>query len=245
MNGRGIDGWLLYDYRGLNPIFWETVGPVSNVTRPCWLWIPAEGEPRFLVAYVDQGRFGHLGVATTLYSGREEMVSCLGALIDGAARVAMEYSEAAELPRISRVDAGTVELVRGLGVHVVSSADTVQYAAQRWTPDQLASHQTAADSGGRRRRMPKGLQKAPRASRNVPSGLLRTPLNRLLLPVLVHPAGLAPRIGEGVRHSFGNVPDGIEDGIDGLPAGAGVPLPPWGASMEVQRQRRRASIRPC
>ena len=148
MNGRGIDGWLLYDYRGLNPIFWETVGPVSNVTRPCWLWIPAEGEPRFLVAYVDQGRFGHLGVATTLYSGREEMVSCLGALIDGAARVAMEYSEAAELPRISRVDAGTLELVRGLGVHVVSSADTVQYAAQRWTADQLASHQTAADALG-------------------------------------------------------------------------------------------------
>ncbi len=148
MSGRGIDGWLLYDYRGLNPIFWEAVGPVPHITRPCWLWIPAEGEPRLLVAYVDQGRFGHLGVATTLYSGREEMVSCLATLIGGVARVAMEYSHAAELPRISRVDAGTVELVRGLGVEVVSSADTVQYAAQRWTPDQLATHQTAADALG-------------------------------------------------------------------------------------------------
>ena len=56
----------------------------------------------------------------------------------------MEYSPAAELPRISRVDAGTVELVRSLGVDVVSSADTVQYAAQRWTAGQLASHETAA-----------------------------------------------------------------------------------------------------
>ena len=148
MTGRGIYGWLLYDYRGVNPIFWETVGPISNVTRPCWLWIPAEGEPMLLVAYVDQGRFGHLGVATTLYSGREEMVSCLETLIDGAAQVAMEYSPMAELPRNSRVDAGTVELVRGLGVDVVSSADTVQYAAQRWTPDQLASHQAAADALG-------------------------------------------------------------------------------------------------
>ena len=148
MNGRCIDGWLLYDYRGVNPIFWETVGPISNVTRPCWLWIPAEGEPTLLVAYVDQGRFGHLGVATTLYSGREEMVSRLEALIDGAGQVAMEYSPAAELPRISRVDAGTVELVRGLGVDVVSSADTVQYAAQRWTADQLRSHQVAADALG-------------------------------------------------------------------------------------------------
>ena len=148
MSSRGLDGWLLYDYRGVNPIFWETVGPASNVTRPCWLWIPAEGEPRLLVAYVDQGRFGHLGVATTLYSGREEMVSRLKALIDGAGRVAMEYSPAAELPRISRVDAGTVELVRSLGVDVVSSADTVQYAAQRWTAGQLASHQAAADALG-------------------------------------------------------------------------------------------------
>ena len=148
MSSRGIDGWLLYDYRGVNPIFWETVGPVSNVTRPCWLWVPAEGAPRLLIAYVDQGRFGHLGVATTLYSGREEMVSRLEELVDGFGRVAMEYSPAAELPRISRVDAGTVELVRSLGVDVVSSADTVQYAAQRWTTDQLASHETAADALG-------------------------------------------------------------------------------------------------
>ena len=148
MRGSGTDGWLLYDYRGMNPIFWETVGPVPHVTRPCWLWIPAEGEPRLLVAYVDQGRFGHLGVATTLYSGREEMVSRLEALTAGSGQVAMEYSAAAELPRISRVDAGTVELVRGLGVDVVSSADTVQYAAQRWTAGQLRSHQTAADALG-------------------------------------------------------------------------------------------------
>ena len=148
MSSRSLDGWLLYDYRGVNPIFWETVGPVSNVTRPCWLWIPADGEPRLLAAYVDQGRFGHLGVATTLYSGREEMVSRLKALIGGAAQVAMEYSPAAGLPRISRVDAGTVELVRSLGVDVVSSADTVQYAAQRWTSDQLASHEAAANALG-------------------------------------------------------------------------------------------------
>ncbi len=148
MGGRRIDGWLLYDYRGVNPIFWETVGPISNITRPCWLWIPAESEPRLLVAYVDQGRFQHLGVETTLYSGREEMVAGLRALLDGAVRVAMEYSPGAELPRVSRVDAGTVELVRSLGVDVVSSADTVQYAAQRWSEEQLASHETAADALG-------------------------------------------------------------------------------------------------
>ena len=133
MGGRNIDGWLLYDYRGMNPIFWETVGPIANVTRPCWLWIPAVGEPRLLTAYVDHGRFAHLAVDTAAYSGREDMIVRLQRLVGGMARVAMEYSPGGELPRVSRVDAGTLDLVRGLGVEVVSSANTAQYAAQRWT----------------------------------------------------------------------------------------------------------------
>ena len=60
MRAESISGWLLYDYRGMNPIFWDTVGPIPNVTRPCWLWVPSHGAPRLLVSYVDQGRFAHL-----------------------------------------------------------------------------------------------------------------------------------------------------------------------------------------
>ena len=140
----GIDGWLLYDYRDMNPIFWDTVGHISNVTRPCWLWIPSQGEPRFLVSYVDQGRFAHLGVATTLFVSREDMRDRLVDLLSGAGRIAMEYSHLGELPRVSRVDAGTVELVAGLGVEIVSSADTVQFATQRWSDAKLRSHLVAA-----------------------------------------------------------------------------------------------------
>ena len=58
--------------------------------------------------------------------------------------VAMEYSPSSELPRVSKVDAGTIELVRSLGVEVVSSADTLQYATQRWTDADLESHKLAA-----------------------------------------------------------------------------------------------------
>ena len=141
----GIAGWLLYDYRGMNPIFWDTVGVIENVTRPCWLWIPAEGEPRLLVSYVDQGRFGHLGISTTLFVSRADMLARLGEMLDGASRVAMEYSADAALPRVSKVDGGTLELVRGLRVEVVSSADTIQFATQRWTGEQLQSHLTTAD----------------------------------------------------------------------------------------------------
>ena len=144
MDGRGVGGWLLYDYRGMNPIFWETVGEIPNVTRPCWLWVPAQGEVRLLVSYVDQGRFERLGAPTELFVSRADMVRRLEAMIRGAGPIAMEYSPEGALPRVSKVDAGTVEMVRGLGAEVVSSADLLQFATQRWGETQLASHRQAA-----------------------------------------------------------------------------------------------------
>lgn len=144
MSDEDIDGWLLYDYRGVNPIFWDTVGNVSNVTRPCWLWIPKNELPVMLVSYVDQGRFAHLNVKTELFHNRSSMVAGVATLLKGKRRVAMEYSPRGQLPRVSRVDAGIVELVRGEGVDVVSSCDVAQYATQRLTTTQLESHFAAA-----------------------------------------------------------------------------------------------------
>ena len=155
LRAEGVDGWLVYDYRGMNPVFEDTVGHVANVTRPCWLWVPASGEPRLLLSYVDAGRFDHLGVDAATFVSRREMVDRLRETLEGARRVAMEYSPEGGLPRMSRVDAGILELVRGLGVEVVPSADTVQYATQRWSDEQLASHLAAADLLGRHR--PRGV----------------------------------------------------------------------------------------
>lgn len=138
------DGWLLYDYRGMNPIFADTVGEIPNVTRPCWLWVPVSGSPKLLVSYVDQGRFKHLGIETLLWVSRSQMRDRLRELLRGARVIAMEYSPDGALPRVSWVDAGTVEMVRGLGVKVVSSADTMQYATQRWGAADLLSHREAA-----------------------------------------------------------------------------------------------------
>ena len=139
-----VDGWLLYDYRGMNPIFRDAIGEIENITRPCWLWIPVTGEPRLLVSYVDQGRFAHLGISSTLFVSRCDMISKLDVVLAGARCVAMEYSVNATLPRVSKVDGGTLELVRGLGVEVVSSADTIQFATQRWTDQHFDSHLIAA-----------------------------------------------------------------------------------------------------
>lgn len=148
LRAQNISGWLLYDYRNMNPIFWDTVGSIANVTRPCWLWIPADAPPRLLASYVDQGRFIHLGIETTLFVSRRDMTEKLADLLADEHRIAMEYSPLGALPRVSRIDAGTLELVRGFGVEVVSSADLLQHATQRWNGEQLRSHLDAAQALG-------------------------------------------------------------------------------------------------
>ena len=160
LRAQNISGWLLYDYRNMNPIFWDTVGQIANVTRPCWLWIAADAPPRLLVSYVDQGRFTHLGIETTLFVSRQDMTAKLGEILnllplggrieEGAnpPRIAMEYSPQGALPRVSRIDAGTLELVRSFGVEVMSSADLLQHATQRWNGEQLESHLAAARALG-------------------------------------------------------------------------------------------------
>ena len=149
LSAQNISGWLLYDYRNMNPIFWDTVGSIPNVTRPCWLWIAADATPQLLVSYVDQGRFTHLGIETTLFVSRQDMTAKLGDMLASADRIAMEYSPQGALPRVSRIDAGTLELVRSFGVEVVSSADLLQHATQRWDDEQLRSHLAAANALGK------------------------------------------------------------------------------------------------
>ena len=145
----GTPGWLVYDYRESNPIFRQVIRPSGHVTRPCYFYLPAAGPPALLTHHVDAGKFADAGVERIVYRSRDTMVSALAGLIANAGRLAMEYSPQNELPRVSRVDAGTVELVRSLGVEVVSSADLMQAATHRWTPEQLADHQETAAKLGR------------------------------------------------------------------------------------------------
>ena len=139
-----LPGWLIYDYRHSNPIFWQVVTPSGHVTRPCFLYIPASGAPQLLTHHVDAGKFAGTGLHLVVYRNRQTMLEGLKQALSGVATVAMEYSPQNQLPRVSRVDAGTVELVRSLGVEVVSSADLMQYATQCWTPEQLEGHRRAA-----------------------------------------------------------------------------------------------------
>ena len=143
MQRDGIAGWLTRDYRYTNPVFFAALGcEPSHLTRPTWLWVPTEGPPLLMAHEVDVGRFPDDAPTITPYANRTQMLDALkDALTDASGgRVAMEYSPNFELPRVARVDAGTVELVQSFGVEVVSSADISQYATERWSRHQLESH---------------------------------------------------------------------------------------------------------
>jgi Xaa-Pro dipeptidase len=147
LQSAGIDGWLTRDYRYTNPIFEAALGRrVEHITRPVWLWIPANSEPHLLAHEVDIEHFPSDSPRVTPYGNRSQMISGLKAGLRGAKIVAMEYSHLYELPRVGRIDAGTIELIRSFGVEVVSSGDVIQYATERWTPEQLQSHFFAVDA---------------------------------------------------------------------------------------------------
>ena len=145
MQENKIDGWLLYDYRGMNPIFSDTVGYIPNITRPCWLWIPASSDPKLIVSFVDQNRFEHLGIKTEYWVSRDQMINTLKSHLPQQGKVAMEYSPMGVLPRVTKIDGGTLELVKSLGVEVVTSANLIQYATQRWSEAELNSHLKASE----------------------------------------------------------------------------------------------------
>jgi Xaa-Pro dipeptidase len=145
LQASSIDAWLVYDYQGMNPVLADLVRTSGFLTRPVFLLIHPGDVPVLLVSAVDVGQIADDGVSVQPYVSLVDVHAKLGALLAPLATVAMEYSPLRQLPRASRVDAGTVELVRSLGVEVVSSAELLQYATQRWTEEGLASHRRAVD----------------------------------------------------------------------------------------------------
>jgi Xaa-Pro aminopeptidase len=144
-----IDGWLLYDFHGINPIAADLAGTAGHghlATRRWYYLIRAAGEPRKLVHAIESDTLAHLPGTTDRYAGRDQLERGLTELLDGMRRVAMEYSPLCAIPYIARVDAGTIELVRQRGVEVVSSGDLVQRFSAVWGTDEIATHQRASEA---------------------------------------------------------------------------------------------------
>ena len=145
----GLDGWLLYDFHGSNPIAARLAGLTSGThmtTRRWYYLIPADGRPRGLVHAIERHNLDALPGERLVYAGRQQLDAGLTQLLSGLKKVAMEYSPMCAIPYLSRVDAGTVEMVRARGVEIVSSGDLVQQFEAAWTNEQLATHRAASES---------------------------------------------------------------------------------------------------
>ena len=142
-----LDGWLLYDFHGSNPIAQQLTGLAGGAhmtTRRWYYLIPAAGEPRALVHAIEQHNLDHLPGTRLVYASRKQLDDGLTALLGNARRVAMEYSPECAIPYVSRVDAGTAEAVRKRGVEIISSGDLVQRFEATWSAEQLGQHQEAS-----------------------------------------------------------------------------------------------------
>lgn len=142
LRAEGLDAWLFYDFHHRDPIGQRVLAlPAEGMATRRWFYlIPARGAPRKLVHRIESGVLDSLPGRKLVYAGQEELRKNLPRLLGRARKVAMQYSPRNAIPYVSMVDAGTVEMVRGLRCKVVSSADLVQKFEARWTPEQLQSH---------------------------------------------------------------------------------------------------------
>lgn len=142
-----IDGWLFYDYEKRDPISYKVLdlNQYKLVTRRWYYFIPKEGDPIKLVHAIERGVLSELPGITMLYSSWAELHNNLAKILKESRKVAMQYSPNNNIPSISYVDAGTVELVRSFNVDVVSSANLIQMFVARLNKENILFHKKAGE----------------------------------------------------------------------------------------------------
>ncbi len=142
----GLDGWLLYDFHGINPIAGGLLDLSGLVSRRYFVFIPAKGAPSALTHAIEQGPWREWPSAwkKTSYSSWQQLEAGVAALVNGK-KVAMEYSAGDAVPYVDRIPAGVVELVRNAGAEISTSANLVSLFYAVWTNAQRESHERAAE----------------------------------------------------------------------------------------------------
>ena len=141
-----LDGWLFYSFRGSDPIA-ENILKLDSArfaTRRWFYFVPASGEPQRIVHAIESHTLDTLPGPKRVYLPWQQLQQNVKEALGGAKRIAMQYSPMNAIPYVSRVDAGTIEMVRSFGVEIVSSADLVQMFEAVWSQEQLDSHLYAA-----------------------------------------------------------------------------------------------------
>ena len=141
---RRLDGWLLFDFHGMNPVTTRVLGLGGLATRRLFVLLPAVGKPVAVAHKIEQHRIAGFPGEVRPYAAWRELETELARVCAGK-KLAMEYSGNDAVPYLDRIPAGVVELIRAAGAEVVTSSELVTALASRWTPDELAGHLKAAE----------------------------------------------------------------------------------------------------
>src|SRR5471032_392843 len=142
----GVDGWLLYDFRSINPISQALLRAEGLASRRMFAWVPRSGTPVAITHAIEPGSWAHWPAAwdRRVYSSWKSLETEIAGLVRGK-KAAMEYSPGDAVPVVDRVPAGVIEMVRAAGATVVTSANLVSKFFAVWTAAELASHRRAAE----------------------------------------------------------------------------------------------------
>ncbi len=147
-----LDGWLFYDFRHSDPLAYRILklDEKMHASRRWFYYVPASGEPVKIVQSFEQFKLDSLPGKKLVFRGWRELNDRLREVLAPVAKeskrqVAMQYSPMNDIPYISRVDAGTIELVRSFGVEPVTSAELVQKFEAVFSPEQHQMHVEASD----------------------------------------------------------------------------------------------------
>src|SRR6202162_1188266 len=145
---RNIDVWLFYDHQHRDPLAYRVLGlPTSLMVTRRWCYlIPAIGEPVKLVHKIEAGHLDSLPGTKHQYAGWQELFEKIKVILADYRDIAMQYSPNNLVFTVSLVDAGTVDIIRGLGKNVVSAADLIAQFEATWTDEQIQTHFAARDA---------------------------------------------------------------------------------------------------
>jgi Xaa-Pro aminopeptidase len=139
-----VDGWLLYEFHGINPVSVQLLG-LGHTTRRAFVLIPDEGDPVALVHAIEASSWRHWPFEQRSYSGWEQMEKELARLVDGCSRVATEVSPGGAVPTLDYLPAGLASVLLGMGLELSSSGDLVSRFHSAWTEQQVVDHRKAAE----------------------------------------------------------------------------------------------------
>ncbi len=137
-----IDAWVIYQFIDRNEFFDNFIEEKIIASRRTFLVIPNNDSPKLIHSGVDGG-FSDLRINELTYHSYDEFLTLTKEVLSKFKVIAMEYSPQSKIPHISKVDAGIIDVVKSLGIDVISSGNLLQEVGGL-NDQQVDSHLKAA-----------------------------------------------------------------------------------------------------